>query len=128
MTPARIIGIKPIVSDHLHSLVGYGLRKNGEEIDWLEGLEVAVDLWVESRAIDDGVFGVLKGHFCFRKRIAQNVLVKALAFSAVVRRNTTSQIDIKTGLFPGPYSSNEIRADEAESGQFGKEFGTEKLF
>ena len=128
MTPARIIGIKPIVSDHLHSLVGYGLRKNGEEIDWLEGLEVAVDLWVESRAIDDGVFGVLKGHFCFRKRIAQNVLVKALAFSAVVRRNTTSQIDIKTGLFPGPHSSNEIRADEAESGQFGKELGTEKLF
>ena len=68
--PPRFVGIKPVVTDHLYSFVGYVLRKNGEEIYWVEDLEVAVDLWVESRAIDDGVFGVLKGHFCFRERIA----------------------------------------------------------
>ena len=111
--PPRFVGIKPVVTDHLYSFVGYVfvgyvLRKNGEEIDWVEDLEVAVDLWVESRAIDDGVFGVLKGHFCFRKRIAQNVLAKALAFSAVLRRDAASPIGIKSGVFPGLHSRHKV--------------------
>ena len=36
--PPRFVGIKPVVTDHLYSFVGYVLRKNGEEIDWVEDL------------------------------------------------------------------------------------------
>jgi hypothetical protein len=80
------------------------LRKNSEEIDWVEDLEVAVDLWVEPRAIDDGVFGVFEGDFRLGEWIAQDGLAKALAFSVVLLRNTRSPIGIKSGVFRGLHS------------------------
>ena len=46
----------------------------------------------------------------------QNVLAKALAFSAVLLRDAESPIDIKTGVFLSLHSGNEIKGDEAESG------------
>jgi hypothetical protein len=43
--PAGLVGIEPVVTDHLHSFVGYVLRKNSQKIDWVEDLKIAVDLW-----------------------------------------------------------------------------------
>jgi hypothetical protein len=59
---AHFVAVPPVVADHLGTLVGDMLGDGGQEVRRRENLEIAVDLGIEPRAVNDHVAGRFQRH------------------------------------------------------------------
>lgn len=117
----HLVGVETVVPDHLHTLVGNVLRQNGEEVNGVEDLKVAIDLRIELGSVDYCVGGGFQRYFLHRKRIAQDVLTELLAFGAVLRRDGAAGVHVESGVFPGFHPGHQFRRDEFVVEQFGED-------
>ena len=60
--PAHLVGVPTVITHHLKALVGNVLRDCRNEITRREYLEVALDLQIHSRAIENGISRTIHLH------------------------------------------------------------------
>ena len=124
----HLVGVETVVPDHLDTLVGNVLRQNGEEVDGVEDLKVAIDLRIDLGTVDDGVDRGFQRYFLHREGIAEDVLAKLLAFGAVLRRDGAVGVHVESGVFPGFHPGHQFRRDEFVAEQFGEDLGAKEFF
>ena len=124
---AHLVGVKSVVADHLHALVGNVLGEHRQEIHGIKHFEVAVDLGIEAGAVNDGVVGVFQSDLRRGERVAQDILAELFAFGPVLRWHRAARIDVEAGVLPGAHGLDELGGDEFESQQFGKDAVAEEF-
>ena len=72
----HFVGVPAVVADHLRAFVGNVLGNRRQEVRSRKNLEVAVDLRIQLRSVNNRVARELNRHFLNRKGSAQNVLGK----------------------------------------------------
>ena len=75
------------------------LGDGGQEVGGGEDLEVAVNLGIEARAIDDDVGGPFQGHLLNREGVAQDVLGRALDVGLGLGRHLLAGVDVEAAVF-----------------------------
>jgi len=115
---AHLVGVPPIITDKLKTLVGNVLGDGGDEVAGSEPLEVAVDLLAHAGLVDDRAAGVVDLHLFDEERVADDlpamlrllaqasialqagVLGEALQVLALVRLHTPAAMHVEAGMHP----------------------------
>ena len=111
---AHLVGIPPVVADHLRTLLGDVLGDGGQEIRGSEDFEVAVDFGIELGAVDDGVSGGFHRHFCDGEGVSQDVLGEFFEFGFVFGRDGFARVEVEAGVFPGEQHLDAFGREEFE--------------
>lgn len=98
---AHLVGVPPVIPDHLRTFIRNVLGDSGEKIRRREDLEVPVNFRVQTGAVNDGVLRCQKRHFFDREGIAKDVLGELFQESLVFWGDRFAMVDIETSVFPG---------------------------
>jgi len=124
---AHLIAVPAVVADHLRPLVRDVLGDGGQEVGGGEDFEVAVDLGIEARAIDDDVGGPFQRHLLNREGIAQDVLGQGFEVGLGLGRHLLAGVDVEAAVFPGvedldPFGRKESLLDQEVDDLAAEEF------
>ena len=99
--PAHLVGVPPVIPDHLRTFIRNVLGDSGEKIRRSEDLEVPVNFRVQTGAVHDGVLRCQERHFFDREGIAKDVLGELFQESLVFWGDRFAMVNIETRVFPG---------------------------
>ena len=87
----------------------------GDEVGSLKNLEIAFDVVVAFRAVDDGFGGGVPGDFLEGERMTEEVLGEAFSACSVVGGYDflAPVVDVEAGMFPGEEVVEFLGADES---------------
>jgi len=102
---AHFVAVPAVVPDKLEALLGDVLGDLGDEVAGTEDLEVALNLRVETGAVDDRALGVGPGrgarlHFLDGEWIADDVLGQPLEVFALVGQHPPTAVHVEAGMHP----------------------------